>query len=208
MTNRASKEIPLFHSAEILEKYTPSGAVSDFLEEIQATNSRFNLVSRETSLPDMVQMAADSLIPLEFLPRPQGKIFDIGPGAGFPSIIILLSFPALEAILFERTMKKAGFLAGILRKFNLKGKVVPEDFLSALGKQPHGSFEYGFMKYVRPDKKLLSGVQSLLTPSGKFVYFSHFDPLSDIKASAPKCHSQKYYLDNSERVRTLCIFSK
>ncbi len=208
LLSQETSNIPLFRSENILEKYGSAGAVADFLEEIQATNTRFNLVSRETSHPDLVGMAADSLIPFEFIDRPSGRIFDIGPGAGFPSLIILLSFPEVEGILFERTLKKAGFLAGIMRKFNLGGKVIPEDFLGAIKGIPSASFNYGFMKYIRPDQKLLLGAQSLLLPHGQFVYYSHFNHSGDNKMGMHKCRSYQYYLDNSERVRTICVFSR
>ncbi|SYZ71821.1 hypothetical protein TRIP_C10020 [Candidatus Zixiibacteriota bacterium] len=200
--------LPLFNSEKIIEKYGSIGVVANFLEEIQATNARFNLVSRETTYPDLIQMAADSLIPFEFIEPPAGKIFDIGPGAGFPSLIILLSFPGVEGVLFERTLKKAGFLAGIMRKFGLKGKIIPEDFLEAIKKIPSSEFNYGFMKYVRPDQRLLQGAQSLLLPHGQFIYYSKFAPPSNNKTGLHKCRTHEYYLDNSDRVRTICVFSK
>ena len=171
-------------------------------------NRKINLVSRETSFESLFRIAADCLVPFEFMLPPSGRIFDIGPGGGFPSMVLMLTFPGIEGVLFERTKKKAAFLRRMLRLFDLTGEVVDRDFAEAVRGLEPSSFDYGFLKLVTPDRKLVSPAMTLLRSSGRFVYFGDFHssgigPAGDFEAAR-----FEYYLDDSEQLRCLSVFSK
>lgn len=49
-----------------------------------------------------------------------GRLADLGSGAGFPGVPIAMAKPGLEAILIESNAKKAAFLEEVRRDLNLK----------------------------------------------------------------------------------------
>jgi 16S rRNA G527 N7-methylase RsmG len=202
-----SKDIPYFSSQAIFNKYDTSGRLSAYLQDIQAYNKKVNLVSRETSFDDLVRIAADCLVPFELQAAPSGKIFDIGAGAGFPSLVLLLGFSGLEGVIFERTGKKALFLESMVRGYKLNAEVISGDFLTVSGNIPSESFDYGFMKYVHIERKILSTALLLLKPFGCFIYYSRSDLFTAEEPEGIVVRTIPYYLDDQKQVRTISIFS-
>jgi len=67
------------------------------------------------------------------IPMHQGRLADVGSGAGFPGIPIKLISPDLELVLIESNGKKTAFLAEIIRDLFLQkvevARVRMEDFI-------------------------------------------------------------------------------
>jgi 16S rRNA (guanine527-N7)-methyltransferase len=61
----------------------------------------------------------ESLFALSALPVGDGRLADIGSGAGFPGLPLRMLRPDLEVVLIEPNSKKAAFLAEIIRELNL-----------------------------------------------------------------------------------------
>jgi 16S rRNA (guanine527-N7)-methyltransferase len=198
---------PVFDSRSIISKYEMETPIRSFLEKIIDYNRKVNLVSRETSFEELVRIAADSLVPFEFVPPPAGRFYDIGPGAGFPSVLLLLAFENLQGFLIERTAKKAVFLRKVIRDFDLSGEVIEANFIEPGPRLQASSFDYGFLKLIKLDKKILRRSLDLLKPEGSFIYYSHPDhPFLEIPpvVTVRRC---AYYLDDDSRLRTISIFS-
>jgi 16S rRNA (guanine(527)-N(7))-methyltransferase RsmG len=207
VSDNSPQTIPFFDTDSLLNKYDSGKRIESFLEEIISANRKINLVSRETSRLKLLQLAADCLVPLEFISTIEGKIFDIGPGAGFPSIVLMLAIPNLKATLVERTGKKTRFLESIAAKYDLGAIIINDDLSNTIKKMGSGSFEYGFMKYVRLDLKILKMALSLLKPAGRFIYFSDIDQKQFSLKIDFIVKKYAYYLDDNKRVRTLTLFS-
>ena len=191
-----------------MSKYDKENRLLSYLGEILDFNRKVNIVSRETTSSDLQKIAADCLIPFEFTGPPSGRIFDIGSGAGFPGIILLLAFPSLEAALFERTSKKARFLENIVRNYILKAEVINADFVEKAGSFPHSSFDSGFMKYVKMEPRILKSVGHLLKDNGQFVHYSSLAKHIFSKTESFQLVEYQYRLDLEEPLRTISVFSK
>ena len=207
MVGKGNIRHPVLNSREILKKYRIERPVESFLEEITIYNERFNLVSRETSQEDLIRIAADCLAPFEFIASPSGRLFDIGPGAGFPSVILSLAFPNLEIVAIERNSKRAAFIRRVTRGLNLDISIVNEDFAAALKGFETRSFEFGAMKLVKLSLNLLDGALSLLKNGGSFIYYSSPERLAEL-SSGISVRSEYYYLDDTKHLRSLSYFSK
>ncbi len=208
MQNSKNTNIPGFAAKSIISKYNLENKIEIYFQEILDYNKNVNIVSRETSYDDLLAIGADSLIPFEFLPPPAGRIFDIGPGAGFPSVMVLMAFPDLRGILIERTKKKTVFLRRIIDLLDLKSEIMDSNFVDVGSKIDSSSFDIGFMKLVRPDTKLLESAFDLLKPAGKFIYYSDIDDISIKIPANIEIQRYKYILDKSNRLRTITVFSK
>ena len=201
--------IPLLKSSDILKDFDSRGVIPDFLDFLRETNKKFNLVSRETSREEINRLAADSLAPLALGAILEGSFIDIGSGGGFPALILLLVKPELSAVLYERTQKKARFLAEAVKRYNARAEVIPGDFVSTVTGQVQGGFDFATLKLVTPDKSILSGLADTLRPGAPLYYYGDYKRVAPNAASGLfDINYRPYYLDNSEQLRTLTIFSR
>ena len=196
-----------FDSGDIITKYSFDDRLAEYIEAVLEYNVKVNIVSRETSRPDLLKIAADSLLPFEFGLRPAGRLFDIGSGGGFPAVVILLAFPQLEGVLFERTGKKASFLQTIIGRFGLNAKIINKDFGEAAPSLDKASFDFGTIKLVRPDHRIILGVARLLRPGGSLVYYAARNNIKCDISGFSKTALHDYYLDDRKRLRSLTIIS-
>jgi len=192
---------------ELIERHADPHKINHFFDLVEQTNRKLNLVSRETSREKLLSLAADSLVPLEFRIRLEGTFFDIGPGGGFPSIVLMIARNSLKGTLIERTQKKGEFLKSTVREFGLEAEVVPHNFSDAVTLLPHQHYAFGTMKYVRLDKSILAGVSRILIPGGNFLYYSRFNADRAILPKRTTFRNYHYYLDDPEIVRSLTVFS-
>ena len=93
-----------------------------YYRELRDWNSRFNLTS--VTDWDRVQRVhfLDSLTVMQGLPeemRVQGRLMDVGSGAGFPGLPLKIAFPNLNVTLVESVGKKARFLSHIVDTLKL-----------------------------------------------------------------------------------------
>ena len=86
-------------------------------------NERMNL----TAITDPVEVAekhfADSLAALPYL-KPGMKVIDVGTGAGFPGVPLLIMEPGLELTLADSLQKRLTFLDALLKELGLKAALV------------------------------------------------------------------------------------
>ncbi len=208
MANQNNTAPPRFSTESIIAKYNLSDRLDSYLREISLYNDKINIVSRETGAEELRRIAIDSLAPFEFLQPPDGKIFDIGPGGGLPSIVVLLAFPETQGLLIERTKKKTIFLKRMIDQFNLKAEIVDTDFIEAKRRIEPSSFDLGLMKLVRPDSKLLYEALDILKPDGRFIYYSDLDETTVKIRADIEIIKHKYFLDNNKLLRTITILKK
>ena len=88
-------------------------------------NGRMNL----TAITDPVEVAqkhfADSLLPLAFGMIPEGaRCIDVGTGAGFPGVPLLIARPDLDMTLLDSLAKRLKFLDAVLSELSLKAKTI------------------------------------------------------------------------------------
>ena len=86
-------------------------------------NERMNL----TAITDPVEVAekhfADSLAALPYL-KAGMKVIDVGTGAGFPGVPLLIMEPGLELTLADSLQKRLTFLDALLKELGLKAALV------------------------------------------------------------------------------------
>ena len=86
-------------------------------------NERMNL----TAITDPADVAekhfADSLAALPYL-KPGMKVIDMGTGAGFPGVPLLIMMPELQMTLADSLQKRLTFLEALLQELGLKAALV------------------------------------------------------------------------------------
>lgn len=98
-----------------------------YKNELLQWNAKTNLISENSSREIITRHFLDSLTALQFIPKSNARIIDIGCGAGFPGIPLKIALPHLELYLLEANRKKVSFLKHIIRLLNLSPAGVLHD---------------------------------------------------------------------------------
>lgn len=103
--------------------------LNDYYQLLMAWNPRLHLVAPCTPAEFATRHVLESLAALPFLSK-DGRVVDVGSGAGLPIIPCLIMRPDLQATLVEASSKKAVFLREALRliEAHARAKVVAERF--------------------------------------------------------------------------------
>lgn len=88
-------------------------------------NEKINLTAITDSEGIVIKHFADSLTIFSAVDIPTGaKIIDVGTGAGFPGIAMLIARPDLDITLMDSTNKRLNVIRDILEKIGLSANVV------------------------------------------------------------------------------------
>lgn len=91
-----------------------------FLDELSLWNRRMNLTGLQSRERIVVELIADSLVPVPHLP-PAATLLDVGSGAGLPGIPIKIVRPDIRVDLLEPSAKRTAFLRQAVRLLALSG---------------------------------------------------------------------------------------
>ncbi len=80
-----------------------------YCERLVETNQKFNLTSITEPRDVEIKHLLDCMSVVE-LPEMEGKIADVGTGAGFPGVVIAMLKPQSFVTLIDATQKKLGFI--------------------------------------------------------------------------------------------------
>jgi 16S rRNA (guanine(527)-N(7))-methyltransferase RsmG len=131
------------HALRLVEKRQELGEsrLADSLDRYCALIQKWNGFASLVSAGDEKRLwehVADSLSLVDVARKRGGKapwLLDIGSGGGFPAMPLALALGELEAVLVDRSRKKAGFLENAVGELGLVGrvKVVQGDFPREVG---------------------------------------------------------------------------
>ncbi len=82
-------------------------------------NEKINLTAIRDPLEILYRHFCESMYAAVAVPVENGRLADVGSGAGFPGIPLKIMRPNLNMFLVESNMKKATFLAEVLRNIEL-----------------------------------------------------------------------------------------
>ena len=114
---------------DLLKKALPQAdeTALDRFEIYHRLLSEWNEKMNLTAITDPVAVAekhfADSLAALPYL-KPGMKVVDVGTGAGFPGVPLLIMEPGLEMTLADSLQKRLTFLDALLKELGLKAALV------------------------------------------------------------------------------------
>jgi 16S rRNA (guanine527-N7)-methyltransferase len=97
-----------------------------YLEEIERWAKVTNLVAQTDPEIFIRKHFLDSLAIVPLVPS-DGRLLDLGSGAGFPGLVLAIVSPSLEVSLVEPRRKRANFLREVMRKTQLSNARVYEE---------------------------------------------------------------------------------
>src|SRR5260370_39892542 len=131
--------------------------IQQYIKTLLAWNEKVNLTAIRAPLEILYRHFCESMYAAEAIPVEKGRLADVGSGGGFPGLPLKIIRPNLRVFLVESNLKKATFLAEVIRELGLKdtkvlvrryeelhGDIAPLDYVcsSALGEFP------GFLEWA------------------------------------------------------------
>lgn len=185
-----------------------------FFRLLTEYNARFNLTTIIEEKEVRVKHFLDSLAGAELLP-PNARVVEVGSGAGFPSVPLMIAREDLAFTLVESTGKKCDFLRVAIRELGLRAEVVnarAED----VGRDPayREKFDVCVARAVARLNTLAEYCMPLVKKGGLFVaYKGAADELSDGRKALSvlgggEVRVTSYELPEEYGVRTLISVEK
>jgi len=172
---------------EIRELLTPFGLSlsSDEMNKVQAYlnllvrwNTKINLTALRDAGECVTRHFGESLYLVRFV-RLEGRLLDIGSGAGFPGLALKITFPQLQVTLLEPVGKKRAFLKEVARVCEMDLVDVRCERLGEFVKQQietgrHSRFNAATSRAVgRPAELIPDAVECLERLAALYLWPSH-----------------------------------
>ncbi len=93
--------------------------IQQYMKLLLAWNEKVNLTAIRDPLEILYRHFCECMYAATAVPVENGRLADVGSGAGFPGIPLKIMRPELQVFLIESNMKKATFLAEVLRTIEL-----------------------------------------------------------------------------------------
>jgi len=93
--------------------------IQQYMKILLAWNEKTNLTAIRDPLEILYRHFCESMYAAVAVPVEKGRLADVGSGAGFPGIPLKIMRPDLQVFLIEANIKKATFLAEVLRNIEL-----------------------------------------------------------------------------------------
>lgn len=98
-------------------------------------NNKVNLTAIRDPLEILYRHFCESMYGAALLPVEKCRLADVGSGAGFPGLPLKIVRPDLELFLVESNVKKATFMAEVIRDLGLTGSRVLVNRFEELGEE-------------------------------------------------------------------------
>jgi len=93
--------------------------IQQYIKLLLAWNEKINLTAIRDPLEILYRHFCESMYAAKAVPVENGRLADVGSGGGFPGIPLKILRPGLNLFLIESNVKKATFLAEVIRELEL-----------------------------------------------------------------------------------------
>jgi 16S rRNA (guanine527-N7)-methyltransferase len=110
----------------------------------------------------------ESMFAASAVPIKEGRLADVGAGAGFPGVPLKLLLPSLDLVLIESNAKKASFLSECIRELDLSGVEVYRGRFEDISSADY-RFDFVTARALGGYSDLITWSQRQLNPGGAVV---------------------------------------
>ena len=184
-----------------------------YLQELMRWNTRVNLTGLTTERDIISKHFLDSLAAFKFIkpdptlirPSTGLRVLDVGPGAGFPGLVLKLQDPELAVTLLEPSQKKAAFLHHMIGLLGLSGAAVLIARIEDLKPGQAGPFDLVTTRAVRPEL-VLAEASRLLVSGGQVLLF-RTSPMDAAPNGFRIIREESFTLPFTDAPRTLTLLA-
>jgi 16S rRNA (guanine527-N7)-methyltransferase len=151
-------------------------AIQRYMAVLLAWNEKVNLTAIRDPLEVLYRHFCECMYAAVAVPLQAGRLADVGSGAGFPGLALKIVRPELQVFLIESNVKKATFLAEVVRELQLADtrvlvsryeelgeEITPLDFVCS---RALGEFDK-FLSWARSDR--VAAGQAILWVGGRDI---------------------------------------
>jgi len=109
--------------------------IQQYIKILLQWNEKINLTAIRDPLEILNRHFCESMYAAVAVPMENGRLADVGSGAGFPGIPLKIIRPDLQVFLIESNIKKATFLAEVIRELGLTDASVMVSRYEELGEE-------------------------------------------------------------------------
>jgi 16S rRNA (guanine527-N7)-methyltransferase len=131
-------------------------------------NEKVNLTAIRDPLEILNRHFCESMYAAVAVPMENGRLADVGSGAGFPGLPLKIVRPELQVFLVESNMKKATFLTEVLRNIELPGTRVIVSRYEDLGEDV-APLDFVCSRAVGDYEKFLAWASSEQVAAGRVI---------------------------------------
>jgi 16S rRNA (guanine527-N7)-methyltransferase len=100
--------------------------IQQYIDILLAWNDKVNLTAIRDPIEILHRHFCESMYAAAAVPVEKGRLADVGSGGGFPGLPLKIIRPGLQVFLIESNIKKATFLAEVIRELGLiDARVLP-----------------------------------------------------------------------------------
>src|SRR5690349_12346766 len=110
-------------------------AIQRYMAMLLAWNEKINLTAIRDPVEVLYRHFCESMYAAVAVPLEAGRLADVGSGAGFPGLALKIARPGLQVSLIESNVKKATFLAEVVRELGLSDTRVLVSRYEELGEE-------------------------------------------------------------------------
>jgi 16S rRNA (guanine527-N7)-methyltransferase len=151
-------------------------AIQRYMGILLVWNEKINLTAIRDPLEVLYRHFCECMYAAVTVPLQAGRLVDVGSGGGFPGLALKIARPELQVILIESNVKKATFLAEVVRELDfsdtrvivsryeeLGEEITPLDFVCS---RALGEFDK-FLSWARSER--VAAEQAILWVGGRDI---------------------------------------
>jgi 16S rRNA (guanine527-N7)-methyltransferase len=139
----------------------------------------------------------ESLFAASALKIRDGRLADVGSGAGFPGLPLAMAIPGLHATLIEANAKKAAFLFEVVRRLYLSNIVVLRSRMEDM--RDVGPFDFICARAIGKHMNLMRWSRENLTSKGRLVLFLGEEDIQTVREMGQWNWESPIRIPNSSR---------
>ncbi len=153
--------------------------IQRYIYKLVIWNQKVRLTAVTEPREILARHFGESMFAAQIVPVCQGRLADVGSGAGFPGLPLKIACPGLDVVLIEANHKKAAFLAEVKRELWLEG-------VEIVGRRIEGlRVERGFADFVSARAvggfgRLLKWSRNALSAEGKLLLWLGAEDASEV----------------------------
>ncbi len=168
-------------------------------------NQKINLTTICDPIEIVERHFGESMFAIHAVPIQQGRLADVGSGAGFPAMALKIGCPALQLTLIEAHARKAAFLLELKRELNLSGIEIVRERYENVGEQIlHTDFLTA--RALGNFSTFLHWAPNSLCPNGKVLLWLGANDAEELQSIAGWVWQDPIFIPRSEK-RVLLIGS-
>jgi len=187
-----------------------------YLKELLKWNERINLTAIRSEKEIIVKHFLDSLSVYPYLPE-SSALLDVGSGAGFPGIPLIMADPSFRVTLIDSVQKKVAFQKHIIRTLGLKeieaihGRIQDKEILFKYREYFDVVISRAFsdlQTFLSLSRPFLKKGGMALAMKGRLTGEEVYLPSEEERTTYKRRGSHTFFLPFSQFKRSILVFEK